>query len=57
MGERTDRDHLGAGLTQRIEQAQLLRDRDVGALDLQAFPHRVVGDGHSLGHHERIVDR
>jgi hypothetical protein len=49
MGEGADGDHLGARLAERVEQAQLLRHRDVGALDLQPLPHRVVRDLHGLG--------
>ena len=42
VGERADRDQLRAGLAERVEQAQLRVDRDVGPLDLQALAHRVV---------------
>ena len=49
MRKRADRDHLGAGLAERIEQTQLGFDRDRGALDLQTLAHGVVGNGHGFG--------
>ena len=49
MRKRADRDHLCAGLAERIKQTQLGFDRDRGALDLQTLAHGVVGDGDGFG--------
>jgi hypothetical protein len=50
MRKGTDGNRLRTHFTNGVQKSQLLFDRNVGALDLQAFSHRVIEYVDGLGH-------